>query len=1476
MSSLPGGAADKLGNRYEDWWTLCRVADVLRGRAASIRLEPPGEAGVGVEFYVDGPDGRWYEQVKDQPAGGNWTPRRLSREGVLSSLLGHLAAGHSIRLVVSTPAPDLNVLSSRARAASTPVEYYEILTQEQRPSFQKVAKDWDVTESTAWDYLRRVHVEHHPPENLRRLVHMLYEMLVQGDSEVVINELRGWLDDMLHQTLTAPMIWAHLTSKGLARRLLVGDPATLDALAATVARQHRRVETALPASGAVTQPHSARLVERLCAPDGRQVLVLHGRAGSGKSTVVADALQVLTPAGWFACVVRMDAPTSGSHTAVTLGRVFDLSASPAVLLAGVADSSPAVLVVDQLDAVSNYSGRMPDSYEAVAELLDQTVSLPNVKVVLAVRTVDLEADPRMRSLLAGDARVETLKIEDLELDDVKEALEKSGVHTAALTGATLELLRVPLHLAVFSRLAPNYQAAAYRTLSDLYEQFTDEVRTGIERGIGHLDWDRIASALVQYMSENERLNAPAGLLDLASRLEVTALESAGVLVADQGRVGFFHETYFDFLFARGFVASGRDLHDFLVDSGQHLFRRAQVRQVLEYLAVTDRERFRRDVVRLLSADDIRVHLQNVVITVLAQLEADADDWRALEPLAFAGSWHARRLMALLSLPHWFDAADMATRWEALLADPSTVDVAAHQIVFAARERPERVAELVRPFIGASDQWRHRLRVLVEWSLRPELVGLAIELVNRGDLDDARGPIAINSDFWSILYGLHEEDAAGAARLMGAHLRRVRVLAEAEGSRDPFASGHIDSHSPGGSSLIGEVAAAAPVAFLDEVLPFVVDVAEATATAGEPSMLRTSASWGWRHTGDHHDIDGALFSGIEEALRRLAKDRPDEAAALVESLAASDVEELRFLACRTLAAAGAGDPAVDWLLSDERNFRLGWADSPRWASRELVEVASRVCDAEHLEALVCRLLEYYPVWETAADRRRLRGHAQYELLSAVEPSRRSEAVTRRLGELQRKFADAPPTPPQPVEAHIVGPPITQQAAGFLTDEQWTRAVRKYRSDQTDWSRNVPVGGATELAELLGTQAKANPERFAQLAVTFDADTPSVYFSRVIEAVAGTVSIPKLAELCHRARQVAGQDVGRAICRAVETVGADADDNLLSLIEECATDDDPNFESARTPAGSGQPYYSGDLFTAGLNSTRGAAGRTLAHLLFAGPEHADRLTPTIAALATDPILAVRTCAAEAARALMNHRPEVALAIANDLFTDAPVDVFDSVITPRLLRVALFREPEAFAPHLRRALDGPESVAERAGPVWAFAFVQDLLDGPLPTDLAALSSAARRGAAEAFAADPTIAPQQLARLFNDDDPTVRKAAASAMRTINDVDTSISQMLTAAFVGSAAYEEHFDDLFRALARSSQLLPEAAMIACEQAVDIANSELGDIRTSRAATSPDIVTVVLRLYRQGDEAIRRRSLDVIDKLSQAGAYGLEEALATER
>ncbi|MFZ4299071.1 hypothetical protein ACOZE3_14290 [Streptomyces cinereoruber] len=226
-------------------------------------------------------------------------------------------------------------------------------------------------------------------------------------------------------------------------------------------------------------------------------------------------------------------------------------------------------------------------------------------------------------------------------------------------------------------------------------------RVGIRRG--SFDWQGITGALCTSMSDRESLQAPLAILDSYAPEDVEALKSEGLLVGDEERIGFFHETYFDYLFARSFLTTGRDVHDFLANSGQHLFRRAQTRQILEHLAGTDRDRFRETTARLLGSTRIRSHLHDVVTTVLTQLDATPADWLAVEPFVWGTSPVARKARRLLALPAWFDAADHDGRWERWLAAAETVDAAFAELLIAARHRPERAAELVRPHISTTPE-----------------------------------------------------------------------------------------------------------------------------------------------------------------------------------------------------------------------------------------------------------------------------------------------------------------------------------------------------------------------------------------------------------------------------------------------------------------------------------------------------------------------------------------------------------------------------------------------------------------------------------------------------------------------------------------------------------------------------------------------------------------------------------------------------
>jgi HEAT repeat protein len=65
-------------------------------------------------------------------------------------------------------------------------------------------------------------------------------------------------------------------------------------------------------------------------------------------------------------------------------------------------------------------------------------------------------------------------------------------------------------------------------------------------------------------------------------------------------------------------------------------------------------------------------------------------------------------------------------------------------------------------------------------------------------------------------------------------------------------------------------------------------------------------------------------------------------------------------------------------------------------------------------------------------------------------------------------------------------------------------------------------------------------------------------------------------------------------------------------------------------------------------------------------------------------------------------------------------------------------------------------------------------------------------------------LIRLLDDEDLAVRKAAASALRKVNDLSPPSAEEIIVAFVTSAAYDNHFGELFIALDDSKRLLPAA------------------------------------------------------------------------
>lgn len=261
------------------------------------------------------------------------------------------------------------------------------------------------------------------------------------------------------------------------------------------------------------------------------------------------------------------------------------------------------------------------------------------------------------------------------------------------------------------------------------------------------------------MNTAQELSVPKARLDGFSPRFLSRMVSSGVLTFDGKRYGFGHESFFDYCFARTFSSGEQDLQEFLETDAQHLFRRAQTRQVLVYLRDDEPGRYIQNVNALLASQSIRFHLKLLVIELIASFPDPRDDeWDLLLPrieseLAVLCSDKRNRdklasrtfdaFSASRSLFPVADGRGYVERW-LNSADTAVANFTVTYLRWQLQEHGDRVAELIEPFAGGGGEWPLRLRYLMEGhdlEKSRRYFDLFLRLLDDGTLDDARDPTA---------------------------------------------------------------------------------------------------------------------------------------------------------------------------------------------------------------------------------------------------------------------------------------------------------------------------------------------------------------------------------------------------------------------------------------------------------------------------------------------------------------------------------------------------------------------------------------------------------------------------------------------------------------------------------------------------------------------------------------------------------------
>ena len=1238
--------------------------------------------------------------------------------------------------------------------------------------------------------------------------------------------------------------------------------------------------------------------------------VLTGKAGGGKTGCVIECVESLLQSNNTTVLAfRLDRIKPVSSTK-ELGKCLGLAKSPALVLKTAAEalSQDAVLVIDQLDAVSTTSGRSAEFFEVVEDLLDEVQGLRNsvkIHIVVVCRKFDWENDHRLRRPLGKDC-VE-VPVTDFPMDEVKSVLQDGGFKAELFATRQLELLRLPQNLSLF--LDTNYGPGSrptFFTPKDLFDLYWEEKRQAVKNRIDPPfdHWMGVIQMLCEKMTESQQLSVLRETLDDFPSDYRNSMVSAGVLSFDQNRYGFGHEAFFDYCFARGFVAKDESLTAFLKKSEQHLFRRAQVRQVLIYLHDADRKRYCEELSTLLTDEKIRYHLKDLAVAVAVDMpNPEEAEWNVLKPWIESelkairnGTSNTDKFASLVwnrffSSQPWFQIADKKGLVAGWLSsnNEALVDMGAYYARFHQRHSGGRVADLLRPFVGKGGDWPQRFYSVMQsadLANSRRFFELFLGLIDDGTLDDRSN----GNTFWYNLHSLEDEHAGWISEALSHWLlRRISTIIQetASGGGSPNWRG-LFNHSGYSSVYISKAATQAPDKFVQHVLPVILKISDVAVVPDREALPKYDAVWRLFFFGDV-SIAEAYREAVALALGKLAESKSDRVVEILADLRSRETYLANFLLLRayTAGAKYLADDAVSELCNKTWRFECGYSDSRYWIAIQLIKAVTPLCSDGNRAKLEETILDYTTDYERSTAGYKERGWACFALLSGIPVELRSERAQARYVELERKFGEAE-FAPRGIQGGTVVSPIEETAAKKMTDDQWLKAIKRYDSKREIPREDILKGGALELARSLQGRVQEEPERFARLSLKFPVDTHPFYLEHTLMGLKETNGFTELKlDVCRKAYSESRDEYGRAITDLLGSIREPLPGDAVQMLNWLATGhSDPEKELWIEEIAGGTPDYREDILNHGINTTRGRAAGAIRDLIRWDASYIDRFRATIEWLVRDNSLSVRACAASILLYITNHDWEFAfeqfdrLIEPQDDQTDSDCLLANPYVDHFIyhgLRDHFGRFQDVIERMLRSELS---EISEAGARLASLAMLYEHDDAEDLVEEAIRGNASqRRGVAQVASANigrkdcRSWAEQKLLLFFNDSDNEVCQEAARCFHRLEGQSLESYEDLINKFCDSAACQKNSFSLLHALEESSHQLPGITYIVCEKFLKRFSDEALDVHTQHSPDFTFVPKLVFKTYHQHQsDEWAPKCLDLIDQMCLERRHEIREGL----
>lgn len=286
-----------------------------------------------------------------------------------------------------------------------------------------------------------------------------------------------------------------------------------------------------------------------------------------------------------------------------------------------------VILIDQIDALSQSMSSDRNYLHVFRQLIDYYTYDENVRIIISVRIFDLEYDPSLK--IYKD--IQKIKVGLLTESEVRTQLAKINLDNNALSPKLLQLLRTPNHLNIFSivNAKRSNSVTGFTSIQELYSELW--LQKIINSNNQDLSSDRLKIVLYRIaakMFSDQRISVNSQLFENEHK-EIIYLESERILIVDGKQIQFFHQSFYDYVFAKNFVERGTSLVSYIKNQKQTILIRSAVKMIVGYLRDYDHLRYIKEITGLLNSGSIYFHIKHLLVSLMAALDQPSDRERGI-------------------------------------------------------------------------------------------------------------------------------------------------------------------------------------------------------------------------------------------------------------------------------------------------------------------------------------------------------------------------------------------------------------------------------------------------------------------------------------------------------------------------------------------------------------------------------------------------------------------------------------------------------------------------------------------------------------------------------------------------------------------------------------------------------------------------------------------------------------------------------